>query len=221
MATVTASYATAKASVDAFNTSNRWRKQGISVMPVKYCIGWNGYNASAIIRIYPQDGHVEISTSACCGGLGGAYIHTRTHHTHHTHHTRTHTTHTTHAHHTHAVAAAEDVFRPALPCCTHPTSSNDAPLLASFCAGGVEIGQGLYTKVAQSVAYKLGIDLSLISVVPTSSDATPAITVTGGSGTSETSVMVRPHTTCPRVFSMDVPCCAHHSADTDTPGMGR
>ncbi len=57
--------------------------------------------------------------------------------------------------------------------------------------GGVEIGQGLYTKVAQAVAYKLGIDISLISVVPTSSDATPAMTVTGGSGTSETSVMVR------------------------------
>ena len=55
---------------------------------------------------------------------------------------------------------------------------------------GVEIGQGLYTKVAQSVAYKLGIDLSLITVVPTRSDSTPANTITGGSGTSETCVMV-------------------------------
>ena len=57
-------------------------------------------------------------------------------------------------------------------------------------SGGVELGQGLYTKVAQAVAYKLGIDIGLITVVPTRSDSTPAITVTGGSGTSETSVMV-------------------------------
>lgn len=56
-------------------------------------------------------------------------------------------------------------------------------------AGGCEIGQGLYTKVAQAVAFKLGIDLSLITVSSTRSDATPANSVTGGSGTSEVSVM--------------------------------
>jgi xanthine dehydrogenase/oxidase len=55
--------------------------------------------------------------------------------------------------------------------------------------GGCEIGQGLYTKVAQAVAFKLGIDLSLITVSSTRSDATPANSVTGGSGTSEVSVM--------------------------------
>jgi hypothetical protein len=73
-------------------------------------------------------------------------------------------------------------------------------------SAGVEIGQGLYTKVAQAVAYKLGIDLSLISVVPTSSDATPANTVTGGSGTSETCVMVRRRCCC-LLVSVCAPVC--------------
>jgi xanthine dehydrogenase molybdopterin-binding subunit B len=56
---------------------------------------------------------------------------------------------------------------------------------------GCEIGQGLYTKVAQSVAYKLGIDVSLVNVVPTRSDATPVIFYTGGSFGSEMSCGVR------------------------------
>jgi CO/xanthine dehydrogenase Mo-binding subunit len=64
-----------------------------------------------------------------------------------------------------------------------------SPTVASRNAGGTEIGQGLFTKVAQSVAYKLGIDISLINVVPTSTSATPAITYTGGSSTSECSVI--------------------------------
>jgi len=109
-------YTEVKATVDAFNAANRWRKRGISIMPVKYGIAWGGYNAEAIIRIYAADGTVQVSTSGC------------------------------------------------------------------------EIGQGLYTKVAQAVAYKLGIDLSLITVVPTKSDSTPANSGTGGSGTSEASV---------------------------------
>jgi xanthine dehydrogenase large subunit len=56
---------------------------------------------------------------------------------------------------------------------------------------GCEIGQGLYTKVAQAVAYKLGIDISLVNVVPTRSDATPVIFYTGGSFGSEMSCGVR------------------------------
>ena len=56
-------------------------------------------------------------------------------------------------------------------------------------SAGTEIGQGLYTKVAQAVAYKLGIDISLINITPTRTDSTPSLTFTGGSSTSE--VMVK------------------------------
>jgi xanthine dehydrogenase molybdopterin-binding subunit B len=59
------SFDTVKASVDAFNEANRWRKRGVAVMPLKYGISWYGYNAEAIIRIYAADGTVEVSTSTC------------------------------------------------------------------------------------------------------------------------------------------------------------
>jgi xanthine dehydrogenase/oxidase len=49
---------------------------------------------------------------------------------------------------------------------------------------GVEIGQGIDTKVAQTVAYVLGIPLNIISVGRHSSNVTPNATGTGGSITS-------------------------------------
>ncbi|XP_011261213.1 xanthine dehydrogenase/oxidase [Camponotus floridanus] len=51
--------------------------------------------------------------------------------------------------------------------------------------GGTECGQGINTKVAQVAAYTLGIDLSLISVKPTTNIVTPNNSVTGGSVTSD------------------------------------
>lgn len=51
--------------------------------------------------------------------------------------------------------------------------------------GGSEIGQGLYTKVAATVAYSLGCDLELVRVSATSTDKVPNSSCTGGSGTSE------------------------------------
>jgi len=54
--------------------------------------------------------------------------------------------------------------------------------------GGVEIGQGINTKVAQAVAYKLQVPLSLICITHNSTDSIPNATLTGGSGTSETVV---------------------------------
>ena len=54
------------------------------------------------------------------------------------------------------------------------------------CHSGVEIGQGINTKVAQVVASKLGIDIGLVRVVATGTDRTPNGGLTGGSGTSET-----------------------------------
>ena len=61
--------------------------------------------------------------------------------------------------------------------------------VSCVCPGGSEIGQGLYTKVAQSVAYKLGIPITSINVTPTRSDSTPSLTYTGGSMTSELAVL--------------------------------
>jgi len=51
--------------------------------------------------------------------------------------------------------------------------------------GGVEIGQGIDTKVAQTVAYLLGVPLNTINVKRHSSQVTPNVTGTGGSVTSE------------------------------------
>lgn len=51
--------------------------------------------------------------------------------------------------------------------------------------GGIEMGQGLNTKVAQVCAYILGIPLDKISVKPSTSFTTPNAIVTGGSVGSE------------------------------------
>jgi xanthine dehydrogenase/oxidase len=100
--------------VNAYNSSSLWRKRGIYVCPVKYGIGWSGYNAGVNVGIYKADGRVVV----------------------------THT--------------------------------------------GSEIGQGINTKVAQVVASELGLDLSFIRVVATSTDRIANGGMTGGSGTSET-----------------------------------
>lgn len=51
--------------------------------------------------------------------------------------------------------------------------------------GGVEMGQGLYTKVAQGVAYVLGIPVDMIKVRPNQSIISPNNIVSGGSVASE------------------------------------
>ncbi|XP_026741667.1 xanthine dehydrogenase 1-like isoform X2 [Trichoplusia ni] len=51
--------------------------------------------------------------------------------------------------------------------------------------GGVEMGQGINTKVAQVCAYKLGIPLEKVSVKPSTSFTSPNAIVTGGSIGSE------------------------------------
>jgi len=50
---------------------------------------------------------------------------------------------------------------------------------------GCEIGQGINTKAAQTVAYKLGIPIDLVRVAYCSTDAVQNGGATGGSGTSE------------------------------------
>ncbi|XP_008216630.2 xanthine dehydrogenase [Nasonia vitripennis] len=94
--------------VDKFNSENRWKKRGISLVPMKYPFSVYGQFHS-LVSIYARDGTVSIS---------------------------------------HA---------------------------------GIEMGQGLHTKVAQVAAYTLGIDLKMISVKPSTNLTTPNSYVTGGS----------------------------------------
>nr|KAI8764756.1 xanthine dehydrogenase-like [Biomphalaria glabrata] len=54
-----------------------------------------------------------------------------------------------------------------------------------ICQGGVEMGQGLYTKVIQGVAYILGVPIDLIKVRPNQNIVTPNNNVSGASVSSE------------------------------------
>jgi xanthine dehydrogenase/oxidase len=51
--------------------------------------------------------------------------------------------------------------------------------------GGVEIGQGIHTKVAQVCAYALNVPIDIISIKPADNFTNPNGAPTGGSGTSE------------------------------------
>ncbi|XP_070499173.1 uncharacterized protein [Chironomus tepperi] len=57
----------------------------------------------------------------------------------------------------------------------------------SVAVGGIEMGQGLNTKVAQTVALTLGIPLDKIQIKPSNSFSSPNAIVTGGSQGSEVS----------------------------------
>ena len=56
--------------VTAYNASNLWRKRGIYVVPVRYGIGWAGYNASVQIGVYKHDGTVVVCHSGSEIGQG-------------------------------------------------------------------------------------------------------------------------------------------------------
>ncbi|KAK0168931.1 hypothetical protein PV327_002687 [Microctonus hyperodae] len=99
-------------SIRLYNNDNRWKKRGISLIPIKYPLElWGQFNA--LVSIYARDGTVSV-------------VH-----------------------------------------------------------GGIEMGQGIHTKVAQVAAHTLGIDLDMINVKPSNNMAAPNNSVTGGSLTSE------------------------------------
>jgi xanthine dehydrogenase/oxidase len=101
-----------QAAVEQFNQSNRWRKRGISMIPVKYASGYNLASleqAGALIDIYDQDGTVLVRH------------------------------------------------------------------------GGVEMGQGILTKVAQIAAKELNVPLSLIQTSVEDSQVVPNPIGTGAS----------------------------------------
>jgi xanthine dehydrogenase/oxidase len=106
-----------KQQIITYNKANRWRKRGLSMVPLRYGIGWNGIIATVLVSVYSGDGSVSI-------------VH-----------------------------------------------------------GGVEIGQGINTKVAQVTASTLDIPISSVTVVPTNSFTNPNGGSTGGSVTSELNCM--------------------------------
>lgn len=61
----------------------------------------------------------------------------------------------------------------------------------SVTCGGIEMGQGLNTKVAQTVSHVLGIPLEMVNVKPSNTMTAPNAIVTGGSLGSEISSFVR------------------------------
>jgi len=108
-------YARAEA-VAAFNAQNRWRKRGISMIPIKYGISYTyltGNQAGAVLTVCESDGTVVVSS------------------------------------------------------------------------GGVEMGQGLETKLMQIAAEVLGIDMDMLRPAETSTEVVPNASSTGASTGSD------------------------------------
>ncbi|XP_039276003.1 indole-3-acetaldehyde oxidase [Nilaparvata lugens] len=119
---VSSDYDKRKEAIEKFNSENRWKKRGLSLITAGYPkIPFNLLNAA--ISIYELDGTVAISH------------------------------------------------------------------------GGIEIGQGINTKVAQVAAYTLGIDIKLIKIYPSNTFVSPNNIWTGNSQTSQS------------VCSATVNCC--------------
>lgn len=60
----------------------------------------------------------------------------------------------------------------------------------SITVGGIEMGQGLNTKVAQAASHTLGIPMDRIIIKPSNTMTAPNAVVTGGSIGSEISTFV-------------------------------
>ena len=53
-------YANRLSQINIFNQSNRWKKKGISISPIKWGIGWNGGYYNVMVSIYASDASVKI-----------------------------------------------------------------------------------------------------------------------------------------------------------------
>jgi xanthine dehydrogenase/oxidase len=112
----TISFDTRIASVDKFNKENKWKKRGISMIPLKYGISYTYRpmnQGSAYIMVYNYDGTVLL-------------------------------------HH-----------------------------------GGVEMGQGIHTKMAQIVSIELGINIEMVRIGGTTTSVIPNVSSTGASTGSD------------------------------------
>lgn len=63
-------YENRKQMVSSFNQANRWKKKGLSVVPMKFGIGWTGGNYTALVAIHGLDGSVSISHGGIESGQG-------------------------------------------------------------------------------------------------------------------------------------------------------
>lgn len=106
-----------KKQIVEYNKANRWRKRGLSLVPIKYGITWNTWKTTILVSVYSGDGTVSV-------------MH-----------------------------------------------------------GGVEVGQGINTKVAQVAAKTLGISLDHIIIKPSNVLVNANGDTTGGSITSELSCL--------------------------------
>ena len=109
-------YSSRKEIIDQFNTENRWKKRGISVVPMRYfhnLTSWSGLKYNCQISIFGADGSVSVSHN------------------------------------------------------------------------GVEMGQGINTKVAQCVAHELGVDVDMVKIKAVTGVTNPNGSTTGGSVGSE------------------------------------
>ena len=55
------SYSDRLAAIDQFNKDNRWRKRGISVVPMRFPVEWTGGNYNCLIAIYHQGGTIAVT----------------------------------------------------------------------------------------------------------------------------------------------------------------
>ena len=118
---VSGDYEARLSAVKAHNEVNRWKKRGISLVPMRFdhfIGGWVGCKYNCVVSVFGGDGSVSV------------------------------------AH------------------------------------GGIEMGQGLNTKVVQVVAYELGIDPSLVKIKPVKTITNPNGFATGGSTGSECNSVV-------------------------------
>ena len=99
--------------VKEFNLNNRWKKSGISIVPMKYPALWKDGYYSVNMSVFNHDGSVSLSH------------------------------------------------------------------------GGIEIGQGIHTKLAQVCAYELGIPLEMVTVKTANNTFNANSQWTGGSVTTE------------------------------------
>jgi len=111
----TGNYEARKQEMDLFNQSNKWKKRGMSLVPMRFGHVMKGFGIrySCMISVFAGDGTISVTTS------------------------------------------------------------------------GIEMGQGLNTKVHQVIASELGVDMSLIKIKSALNIASPNATVTGGSFGSE------------------------------------
>ncbi|XP_065067041.1 uncharacterized protein LOC135692714 isoform X3 [Rhopilema esculentum] len=110
---ITSDYDQRKSQIEQFNKENRWKKRGISMMPLKYDTAYGSFNFTVVISIYHADATVAVSV------------------------------------------------------------------------GGIEMGQGMNSRVCQVVANQLQIPMDLITVKHHSTITTPNCSTSGGSIASE------------------------------------